>query len=297
MISISTKVKLITLVLSLTMIFNLFVTYYLIQDEKEDAQIINIAGKQRMLTQKMIAELYKRSIDSKHTSTQLIMAQDEFKTNLQRLHSGDLSLDENIQVHQLLNDVQNSWNDFEVLVSNSIKNSSSVQELNLLYTLANKTLVLMDETVSAYENNATGKRDFINKIQLLLGVFALLVIVYMGYVSLGIDKQLRKFLKHSSDISGRKPTSKGSELDLACEHIQYFLDDVEAAIDSASIAVEQSEKASVKLAKNNQDTQGQEHLDKSEDIVIEANEELYKTSILLKKLKNKLQNAANPTFK
>ncbi len=296
MISISTKVKLITIVLSLMMIFNLFVTYYLIQDEKADAQIINIAGKQRMLTQKMIAESYKQSIDSEHTSTPLFMAKNEFNTNLERLYSGDLSLDKNVEVHLLLNDVKNSWNEFEDLMSKNA-NKSSTQELNLLYTQANKTLELMDKTVSAYENYATDKRDFINNIQLLLGVFALLVIVYMGYISLGIDKQLRKFLKHSSDISGRKPTSKGSELDLACEHIQYFLDDVEAAIDSAALAVEQSEKASIKLAKNNKDLQGQVHLDMSEDIVIEANEELYKTSILLKKLKTKLQNAAHPTFK
>ena len=59
MISIATKVKLITIVLSITMIFNIFVTYYLIQDEKADARIINIAGKQRMLTQKLIAEFYR----------------------------------------------------------------------------------------------------------------------------------------------------------------------------------------------------------------------------------------------
>ena len=52
----------------------------------------------------------------------------------------------------------------------------------------------------------------------------------------------------------------------------------------------------MQLAVAKQDPEAIKHLDKSEDIVIEANEELYKTSILLKKLKTKLQDAANPSF-
>ena len=295
MISIATKVKLITIVLSITMIFNIFVTYYLVQDEKVDARIINIAGKQRMLTQKMIAESHRIALGEKGASQEFFKAEKEFNTNFQRLGSGDLRVDKNSEVNLLLQEVEKSWKVFEALMLENIQ-KNSVSGLKEIYINGNKTLALMEKTVFAYENHATNKRDFINQTQLLLGLFALFVIVYMGSVSLGIHTQLNKFLKHSSEISGRKQVNKGSELELAYEHIQYFLDDVEAAIDSASQAVQQSEKASVQLATAKQDPRAQEHLDKSEDIVIEANEELYKTSILLKNLKTKLQDAANPSF-
>jgi len=295
MISIATKVKLITTVLSLTMIFNIFVTYYLIQDEKADAKIINIAGKQRMLTQKMIAEYYRLSSGETEAKKAFFTTQEAFNTNLHRLRSGDLHLEENAEILALLNAVFKEWKVFE---GEMIQNLSHPNKENLhqVYSSGNKTLELMDKTVLAYEMHATAKRDFINQIQLVLALFTLCVILYMGYVSLGIHTQLSKFLKHSKDISGREASSSGNELDLACTHIQYFLDDVEAAIDSATQAVEQSEKASMKLAMAKQNSAAQEHLDKSEDIVIEANEELYKTSMLLKKLKTKLQDAANPSF-
>ena len=295
MISIATKVKLITIVLSITMIFNIFVTYYLVQDEKADARIINIAGKQRMLTQKMIAEFYRVSSGEVGAKDAFFTTQKEFNTNLHRLRSGDLRLDENEEVSTLLDEVERGWKNFEGLMLNRLTHASKA-DLNQIYISGSETLALMEKAVLAYELHATSKRDFINQIQFILGLFTLFVIIYMGYVSLGIHTQLSKFLKHSSDISGRQASAKGSELDLACAHIQYFLDDVESAIDSASLAVQQSEKASMQLAMAKQNTEALEHLDKSEDIVIEANEELYKTSILLKKLKSKLQDAANPEF-
>jgi len=295
MISIAMKVKLITIVLSITMIFNIFVTYYLVQDEKADARIINIAGKQRMLTQKMIVEFHRIALGKQGASQEFFRAQQEFNANLQRLGSGDLRVSKNSEVDLLLQEVEKSWKVFEALMLSTIQKDSA-SSLKEIYINGKKTLALMEKTVFAYEHHATSKRDFINQVQLFLGLFALFVIVYMGSLTLGIHTQLNKFLKHSSEISGRKQVNKGSELELAYEHIQYFLDDVEAAIDSASQAVQQSEKASVQLATAKQDLRIQEHLDRSEDIVIEANEELYKTSKLLKKLKTKLQDAANPTF-
>jgi len=295
MISIASKVKLITAILSLTMVFNIFVTYYLVQDEKEDAKIINIAGKQRMLTQKMIAEFYRLTAEEVGAKEAFFKTQKEFNTNLHRLRSGDLRLDENKEVSALLDNVEKAWKDFESLMLEGITSKVDI-DVKEIYTKGNMTLEFMEKAVLAYEVHATSKRDFINQIQLVLGIFALFVIIYMGVLSLGIHTQLSKFLKHSRDISGREASSKGNELDLACVHIQYFLDDVESAIDSAAVAVAQSEKASIKLAMAKQDPKALEHLDKSEDIVIETNEELYKTSILLKKLKTKLQDAANPSF-
>ncbi len=295
MISIATKVKLITMVLSLTMLFNIFVTYYLVQDEKTDAKIINTAGKQRMLLQKMITEFHRITLGEQAANEVLLLTQKRFEENLQRLDKGDLALDKSREIDRLLKEVTKSWQRFESLMFLDLHQVSSLR-LKEIYQAGNQTLELMDQTVMAYEAQATQQRDFINHIQILLGAFALMVIIYMGAVSLGIHKQLNKFLKHSSDISGRESEYRGSELELACAHIQYFLDDVEAAIDSASKAVKQSEKASIQLASAKQNPEAVEQLDRSEDIVIEANEELYKTSIVLKKLKSKLQDSADFSF-
>ncbi len=295
MISIRTKVKLITIVLSVTMIFNIFVTYYLIQDEKTDAQVINIAGKQRMLMQKMIGELYRMQGNKTVAEGEFLRAQGEFNRNFKRLKEGDLSVDKSEKISAALQEVQTGWKAFDRLTFAYLDNNSDPL-LEQIYIQGNKTLNLVDMTVKAYERYATSKRDFINQIQLVLGLFTLFVIIYMGAIALSIQTQLNKFVKHSSDISGREEEKHGSELELACAHIQYFLDDVESAIDSASEAVRQSEKAALNLQMAKANPQAQKHLDKSEDIVIEADEELYKTSILLKKLKAKLQDAANPSF-
>lgn len=182
MISIATKVKLITFVLSITMVFNIFVTYYLIQDEKADARIINIAGKQRMLTQKMIAEFYRLNREEEGAREEFFKTQKEFNTNLHRLRSGDLRLDENQEVSLLLHKVEKAWKVFESLMLQGLTKETDL-DMNAIYIKGSMTLALMEKTVLAYELHATSKRDFINQIQLILGVFTLFVIIYMGVVS------------------------------------------------------------------------------------------------------------------
>jgi len=295
MINIGLKVKIITAVLSVTMLVNLFVTYYLIENEKVDAQVINIAGKQRMLTQKAVGEFHRLTMNKKDAKTEINDVDKIFRENLKRLLSGNLSHGKNLSIHNELVIIEKRWSSFKELMLLASKKSLDIKR-DLVYEEGNKLLNIIDKTVQAYEIQAKNKKDFIKSMQFVLGFIALMIIVYMAKIALGINAQLNAFLKRSTKISGHQEKEKGNELEVACLHIQYFLNDVEHAIDSATKAVEKSEQAALELANEKNNPQALQQLDNSEDIVIETNEELYKTANVLKKLKQKLQENSDISF-
>lgn len=290
---IRTKVKFIITVLSFMMLFTIAVTYYLIQDEKSDAQIINVAGKQRMLTQKMIAELHRTGLSDNGAREEFNEAKKQFHTGLVRLRTGDLSSAHGEEIQGALNEIEQSWHVFSEMTQAYAQTPSALL-LQQIYIHGNTMLEQIEKAVILYEKNAREKRDFINQVQLVLALFAFFIILYMGSIALSIQAQLGRFSQHSTAISGRKDQAGGNELEAAYAHIQYFLDDVESAIDAAVEAVRQSEDAAMKISKH--DPAMQKHLEKNEDILIEANEELHKTSRILKKLKSKLQDTAHSPF-
>lgn len=290
---IRTKVKFITIVLSFTMLFTIAVTYYLIQDEKSDAQIINVAGKQRMLTQKMIAELHRIGLSENEAREEFNEAKKQFHAGLVRLSTGDLSSVRGEEIGGALKEVEQSWHVFSEMTQAYAQTPSALL-LQQIYMQGNTMLAQIERAVMLYEKHSRAKRDFINQVQLVLAFFSFFIILYMGSIALSIQAQLSRFSQHSTAISGRKDHSGGNELEEAYAHIKYFLDDVENAIDAAVEAVRQSEDTAIKIAKH--DPAMQKHLDKNEDIVIEANEELHKTSRILKKLKSKLQDTAHSPF-
>ena len=57
--SITIKVRWIVAILSLNLIAIIMVNIWLNMDQKNDAKVINIAGKQRMLTQRTVLELHR----------------------------------------------------------------------------------------------------------------------------------------------------------------------------------------------------------------------------------------------
>ena len=89
---ISTKIKLMGAVLILLILSSIMVTLYLNQQNQKDAVVINIAGKQRMLTQKIAKNIFYIQHNSNKSFQELNAATDEFIKGLYTLEYGNKSI-------------------------------------------------------------------------------------------------------------------------------------------------------------------------------------------------------------
>ena len=86
------------------------------------ALIINLSGRQRMLTQKMSKEimLIANDYDTTQTKTKLKDTAEDFERNLDRLINGDsasnLPKTESTDIRNKLNEVSNLWKEFKTVV-------------------------------------------------------------------------------------------------------------------------------------------------------------------------------------
>ena len=82
--SITTKVRWIVAILSLNLITIIMVDIWLNMDQKYDAKVINIAGKQRMLSQRTVLELHRLLVDEEGAFEKLQLAREEFDRNFKQ---------------------------------------------------------------------------------------------------------------------------------------------------------------------------------------------------------------------
>ena len=87
----STKIKLIGALLSIAIVSVIGTTIYLNQQNSKDALVINIAGKQRMLTQKIAKDIFYMYYNSNKNFNELNYASNEFINGLNILKNGDES--------------------------------------------------------------------------------------------------------------------------------------------------------------------------------------------------------------
>lgn len=88
---ITVQIKLIGFLLSLSLLFILSSTIYLIKSAKQDAQVVNIAGRERMLTQLISKELFYALMVKKFDNKALLEAKSEIRKNLDDLIKGNKS--------------------------------------------------------------------------------------------------------------------------------------------------------------------------------------------------------------
>lgn len=291
--SISTKVRWIVAILSLNLITIILVDIWLNSDQRFDAKVINTAGKQRMLSQRTVLELHRLLLDEEGSYERLQLARTEFDHNFKQLSTATSEYKgfSNEQIEKTMLDVYAHWNRMGGLIDRYLQGDHNLFDLKTIYDDGDRTLVLMDQAVTQYEEYMMEKRIVAHRIQIFLALISFGVILYMARTTLQIQQNFDKFLEHSKSISGNENIGeqKGNELDIACAHIEYFLHNVEEAIQNATEAVEKSEAATAILIRSAPETE--ELLEQSEDMMIQVSEELHHTSLRLKKLKSNLEAA------
>lgn len=291
--SISTRIRWIVTVLSLNMLIIIMVDIWLNMDQKFDAKVINIAGKQRMLSQRTVLELHRLLVDEDGAYEKLQDARAEFDHNFKQLSTATSEYQgfSNDKIQETMNEVHTHWNLMGKLIDNYLLGDHNLYDLKTIYENGDQTLLLMDKAVSQYEAYMMDKRLLAYRIQIVLALISFGVILYMASTTLEIQRNFERFLTHSKNISGieKIDTKNGNELEIACAHIDYFLRNVEEALQHAADAVERSEEVTANLIVTTPEAEAL--LEQNEDVMIEVSEGLHHTSQRLKKLKSNLQSA------
>jgi nitrate/nitrite-specific signal transduction histidine kinase len=267
------------------------VDIWLNMDQKYDAKVINIAGKQRMLSQRTVLELHRLLVNEEGAYEKLQLAREEFDQNFKKLSAitSDYRGFSNAKIETTMMEVHAKWNRMAGLIDRYLVGDHNLNDLKTIYDNGDGTLMLMDKAVSQYEAYMMEKKLMAYRIQVLLALISFGIILYMGRMTLQIQHNFSTFLERSKTLSGKEaPVVKSNnELEIACSHIDYFLKNVEEALQSAADAVEKSEVATSGLY--GATPEAKNLLEQSEDVIIQVGEELHQTAARLKKLKSNLE--------
>lgn len=312
---ISTKIKILGSLLMISIFFVISVTIYLNQKNVKDALIVNIAGKQRMLTQKISKSILYLYQTKKSEFSELDMAVNEFKFGLDTLRDGskllNISAAPTEQINAQIAKVTLLWEtfsqnifDFKAALLND-DNKLLQTNLNHISNTNNELLNNVDEIVSLYTQYIEDKTTFIEYFQYFALGFMFFLVSYAFLKLKTIEAHAQEFLDVSKkmgtvDVSDIQPLNVKGETEIveAASNLNQFINKVNSAMSYSQNALEQSKMASNKLAELTSefdeaiselnDKAVISQLDKSEDIVIESSEELLKSTQKLQNLKNEL---------
>ena len=326
-LKISTKIKIYGFVLISLMMVAIIITIYFNNKNVNDSQLINIAGQQRMLTQRISKDIFYineskslhyndlyKSIDKFVTNLKYIKDEDEIKELIKLPHS---------RVALQIKKVDELWNDFykdikrfQILMKLPHSDYDVKNLLEHIYDNSNILLVQVHELVIILTIRNEQKNNYIKNLQYIAAFFLLILMFYIVSQLKHIEKNAHQFMEYSknlassSDIMKIRPIHSQAEEELLEMDaiVQSFAHKINSAIDFSNEALSQSEQASAKLEEISHEfdhlldevfhhTDASEKLNNSEDMMIESTEELLNSTKKLYMLKdelNKLLAHCNP---
>ncbi len=318
---ISTKIKILGAILVFLMISLIALTIYLNQKTAKDALIINIAGKERMLTQKISKNIFYLYQSRETNFNELDTAVEEFIYSLNSLKDGNtlrgIESAPTDKIAQQISKILILWNSFnknvqqfkDLLVLQNDTNKKLIDsKVSSIYSSNNNLLQEVDNLVTMYTNYSESKTKAIKNFQFFGAFLLLILIVYSLYQLRIIESHANEFLNYSKNIIQSQSENKHlepivfeaeSEIVEATDTLNCFINKINEAHEYSSEAVEKSQMASEMLEEINdefeqiisemQDTSSiSSQLSQSEDIAIQSTEELMKTTKRLTQLKKQL---------
>ncbi|WP_455755525.1 type IV pili methyl-accepting chemotaxis transducer N-terminal domain-containing protein [Sulfurimonas sp.] len=318
---ISTKIKVMGALLLILMLITFAVTIYLNQQNVKDALIINIAGKQRMLTQKISKNVFYINYSSNKDFYELNAAADEFIKGLNTLKHGDE--DKKIKpaptyiIKKQILEVDTLWKNFYEDIQNFkiLTNSDELDKHKKLHQIIlsiykHNTILLdnVDKLVTMYTNYSESKTEYMKMFQYISATIFLSIFLYSILRLREIESHAQEFMKYSKQLINDEDGSKLKPMEIDAESeivevgdtINCFIEKINSAVDYSQEALKQSQQASLKLEELTDEFDNiideiqdkssvSKHLNNSEDIVIESTEELLNSTKKLQKLKEELQ--------
>ncbi len=318
--TISTKIKIIGILFIVLMFLMVSTTMYLSVKNKRNAFVINIAGKERMLTQRISKNILYIYHNQNSSTTELNLAKEEFVYNLNSLKNGNKLT--NIykaptnNIAKQISKIEILWNNFDSNITKfenllPLQNTKENQKImksvvNAVYNSNNNLLEEVDKLVSLYTTYSENKMKVIRYFQYGF-IFVILLLIFYSLSQLKkMEKNAKKFLDYShklvtTDTKYLEPIKieAEEEIEEATDTLNSFINKVNSAMDYSAQAVEQSKNASFKLEEitdefdkilndMNNSTEITSQLNKSEDMVIQSTEELMNSTKKLQELKKEL---------
>ena len=319
---ISTKIKILGLLLIILISGIVSTTIYLNNQTSKDSLVVNIVGKQRMLTQKIAKNIFYTYYTKSYDFYELNSAVDEFIKALNTLQHGDKTRGiysvPSPKINFQLHDVKKLWNNYfeniqnyKILVTQpkTLKRDAALDAIvQNIYKSNSVLLDNVDKLVTMYTDNSEGKIYNITLTQ-YISIF-LIIFIYSLLQLRSIESHVDFFMTYSKklisgeDISKLKPMKLEEESEVEIVEvgntINCFINKINSAMDHSNNALLQSQKASSKLEELtdefdeiigsiNNSSLTTAHLNNSEDIMIESTEVLINSTKKLQKLKNELQ--------
>ena len=317
--NISTKIKVIGILFALLMTSIIATTIYLNNKNEKDAMIINIAGKQRMLTQNISKNIFYLYSNPKSSQNELDTSIEEFIYNLESLKGGNslskLKESPNIQIDRQMLQIEYLWSifyqnivKFKELIHNNTNQKELQNIVNIIYETNPELLYEVDALVSLHTINSEQKIRFLKNSQYFFAILILFLIIYSFLELKTMEKNALRFLEESKKVMEQnfeeplKPLKIEAEGELveASNIFNRFLNKINSAIIDSNSALEQSKNASYKLEEITNEfdeiiselqnkSEISKQLNKSEDIAIQTQEQLLHSSKRLNELKNELE--------
>ncbi len=315
-ISVSGKIKILGALLISTVFFVICVSLYLNLKNSKDGTIINIAGKQRMLTQKITKNIFYLYQTKSNNFTQIDNAIEEFNYGLKTLKDGNELLNISAAPTDIINNQLSKvivlWNTFEkntkefkeAILKDDIQKQNSI--LKYMYETNTVLLDEVDKVVSLYTRYIEEKTAFIKNFQYTSFALMFMLTIYSLVQLKQIESHAKEFMSkysqlNSGEISNLEPIHVESEKEFVemANNMNNFINKVNSAMNYSESALEQSKLASEKLLdltdefENIIDELGNKseivkEINRSEDIAIESSENLLKTTKKLNDLKTQL---------
>ncbi|MBU1659653.1 type IV pili methyl-accepting chemotaxis transducer N-terminal domain-containing protein [bacterium] len=318
---ISTKIKILGALLLALMLSVIITTIYLNQQNVKDALVVNIVGKQRMLTQKISKNIFYIHYSSNKDYYELNSAVDEFINGLNILKHGSpykgISPVPTQKIAAQLTEVSTLWNMFYEEIQNFklYSNSNDIHkeaQLNAIVTSIYKdnTILLdnVDKLVTMYTDYSESKTEYIKTFQYSSAATLAILFLYSLLQLRVIESHVDEFMEYSkmlmNDGNGLKLTpisiEAESEIIEVSDTINCFIKKINSAMDHSNEALLQSQKASQKLEELTDEfdtildelkdkSLASKHLNNSENIVIESTEDLINSTRRLQNLKLELE--------
>jgi len=318
---ISSKIKILGALLIALMVSVIATTIYLNQQNAKDALLINIVGKQRMLTQKISKNIFYINYSSNKDFHELNAAVDEFIGALNTLKHGQrergISSAPTYEIAEQLKLVSLLWDDFYKDIQNfqlhfNSADANKAPELSRIVTsiYKNNTVLLdnVDKLVTMYTLHSESKTEYVKTFQ-YVGAFALLLIFIYALIQLrSIESHVDEFMEYSkkliNETHGEKlqPLRMNAESEIleVSDTINCFIKKINSVMDYSNEALLQSQNAALKLEEitDEFDTILDElkdksliskHLNNSEDMAIASAEGLINSTKKLQNLKEALE--------
>lgn len=309
---ITTQIKLIGLSLSIIAIALVLLTIFLNQKSKHDSNVVNIAGKERMLTQKMAKELFL----GMNNKSEFEAAKTEFLSNLNNLIDGSsqngITPPPTEKIKEKLLLIKQKSDEFLSLSNMFAMDSQDELLKEKIYASNNALLAMIDETVREYTVEFEAKRERLEALQYIGGLLILLATFMSVYLTKKIERKFDKFLVETKEIGSMRcddaenedeTASNEGELEQAKYELKNFMAKVEKVVSKAEAALNESKNAiaelesSAKLMENrlasdeiDEKTKKEMELyiDKSEDLTITSLEDIAGTKEMLQNFRNSL---------